>query len=325
MHYVNGNIYTVEFAINLVRFITSAAVVTTFAGVTAGGSANGIGTFASFKNPIGIAVDGGGTIFISDFGNNVIRKITTTAIVSTFAGSGTASFADGMSTFAQFSSPGGLLFDSYSNLFVADRVNNRIRMIDTNGRVSTLAGSGGAGSANGIGTLATFNYPVGIAIDSNNNVFVTDYNGHLVRKVMVSNGLVTTVIGSGATGSTYVLGTYASLSGPIGLSFDASTGNLYVADYGAQYIRALKGSYPTSQPTMQPSAQPFAKPSRQPSMQPSMQPTAKLVQSTDICVHIFHLFCISTRDENTIFNIQSYYQTLDTANSSTIESTVMST
>jgi sugar lactone lactonase YvrE len=255
LHYSGGNLIIADASNNLIRIISPTAVVTTFAGST-GGLVNGIGTYAKFNGPWGVAADSLGNIYVADATNNVIRKITTAATVSTYAGTSTAGSANGLSTLAGFNQPGGVIVDYYGNVFVADRGNNKIRKIDSTGLVSTLAGSGTASSVNSIGTYATFNLPVSLTIDSNNNVFVSDYSGHVIRKVRTSNGVVTTIAGSGASGNANGIGTLATFTGPHGLCFDPSTGNLYVVDYGGDYIRAIKGAYPTSQPSLQPSATP---------------------------------------------------------------------
>ena len=134
-----------------------------------------------------MALDSGGNIYVADYGNNRIRKIANDAnkTVSTIAGNGTAGFADGAGTSAQFSSPRGVAVDSVGNLYVADSANNRIRKIanDANRTVTTLAGAAAATWADGSGTTARFNLPIGISIDASGNLYIADKSNYRVRKI----------------------------------------------------------------------------------------------------------------------------------------------
>jgi hypothetical protein len=177
-----GNIYVADALNNSVRVVTKCDSVYTLAGHGEGGSKNGPGATATFSGLGGIAVDHHGNVYVSDF--NVIRKITPDRTVSTFAGSGAIGSANGVGTAASFHYPYGLVFDSADNLYVADHGGNLIRKITPDGTVSTLAGSGAEGSADGIGASATFNSPAYLAVDRSDNLYVDDEGNGSIRKIV---------------------------------------------------------------------------------------------------------------------------------------------
>ena len=218
--------------VNVVTFSSAAG-----SGIQIYGSADGTGTEASFASPSGVAVDAGGNVYIADFNNNKIRKMTSEGAVTTFAGSGLAGSADGPGATASFNQPYGVAVDASGNVYVADRLNYKIRKISPVGEVSTLAGSGASGGTNGIGSAASFNLPTAVAVDAAENVFVVDSRNHLIRKI-TPTGVVTTFAGSGAAGGADGIGTGASFNQPIGVAVDAS-GNLYVTDYYNRKIRKI--------------------------------------------------------------------------------------
>ena len=157
-----------------------------------------------------------------------------------FAGSGTAGATNGSSTTAQFSSPAGVAADYEGNVYVADKTNNRIRKIESNGTTTTFAGSGTAGAANGTGAAAQFNSPTDVAIGPLGNIYVADTGNNRVRKI-TPDGVVTTFAGSGVAGSTNGTGTAASFNAPTSIAIDAS-GSLYVADTSNNRIRKIEQS-----------------------------------------------------------------------------------
>ena len=210
--------------------------MTTLAGSGAPGSANGTGTAASFNRPQGAAVDGSGNVYVADTGNNLIRKIAPGGVVTTLAGSGAPGNTNGTGTAALFNQPVGIAVDSSGNVYVGDSHSDLIREITPGGVVTTLAGSGSSGSANGTGTAASFNNPFGVAVDSSGNVYVADNWNNQIRKI--TGGVVTTLAGSGAPGSTNGTGTSASFKNPNGIAVD-SNGNVYVADWGNNLIREI--------------------------------------------------------------------------------------
>ena len=196
--------------------------VTTLAGSGNAGTANGTGTAAEFENPTSAVVDANGNIFVTDRTNDVIRRITPEGVVTTFAGSGTAGFADGTGTAARFNNPSGIAIDASGNLYVADRDNHNIRRITPAGVVTTLAGSTTAqnGTTNATGTAARFNGPTGVAVDASGNVFVADASNHRIRRVTPA-GVVTTFAGNGS-GNTNGTGTSALFNLPSAIAIDGS-------------------------------------------------------------------------------------------------------
>jgi sugar lactone lactonase YvrE len=224
-----GNIYVADTYNNRIRKITTAGVVTTFAG-SSGGYVEGTGTTAKFQYPYSIAIDALGNKYVADYDNDRIRKITTTGVVTTFAGYGTDGYVDGSGIYAQFYGPQGIAVDASGNVFVADTSSSRIRKITPAGVVTTLAG----------GTSVQFNGPSGVAVDVSGNVYVADTNNHRIRKISTS-GVVTTFAGSGAYGFADGIGTLAQFANPHGLAVDAS-GNIYVADTGNNCIRKITPS-----------------------------------------------------------------------------------
>ncbi len=253
-----GNIYLADTLNHVIRKITPTAVVTTLAGSGGMGSANGTGSAAQFSVPYGVAVDPSGNVYVSDSGNNMIRKITPAGVVTTFAGldGSNAGSKDGAGVDARFSNPTGIVADSTGVLYVSDSNNHTIRKISTSGNVSTFAGtSGSTGSSDGLGSLARFNKPSGLTIDSAGNLYVIDTGNGTVRKI-TSNGIVSTIAGlAGNTGSADGTGNAVRLATPYGIALDGSN-NIYIADSGNHVIRkgtAVTGNTVTIQ--SQPKAQ----------------------------------------------------------------------
>lgn len=236
----SGNLFVTDSGNHMIRKITPSAVVSIYAGLPGVmGSNNGPSSKATFNNSAGIAIDSSGNIFVADTFNNIIRKITPTGVVSTFAGSGTGAHADGTGVAASFYYPRGMAFDSSGNLFVADTLNYVIRKITPAGVVTTFAGTAGtSGVVNGTGTAAQFNYPRDLVIDSSNNIFVADAFGHVIRKI-TPGAVVTTFAGtSGTYGLVDNTGTAAKFNAPYGITIDVSN-NLYVSDTYNNSIRKI--------------------------------------------------------------------------------------
>ena len=238
-----GNGYVADSSGNTIRKITSNGTVSTLAG-TAGvtGAADGSGAAASFYAPSGVAVDTVGNVYITDSGNGTIRKITPDGVVSTLAGTaGVYGATDGIGAAASFYAPAGIGVDAAGNVYVADRGNNTIRKVTPTGTVTTLAGTAGVyGSADGTGAAASFYFPIGIALDASNNIYVGD-GLNTLRKITPA-GLVTTLAGTaGIIGSADGAGAAASFSGIGGIALDAA-GNIYLADQGNNLIRKVTPS-----------------------------------------------------------------------------------
>lgn len=179
----SGNVYVADKDNHRIRKIVPSGEVSTFAG-SSEGAADGNGTSAQFKKPYDAVFDASGNMYVTDSDNHKIRKITPAGEVSTFAGS-SYGFSDGPGASAQFQFIKGIAIDANGNLYVADENSHRIRKITPAGVVSTLAGTGSEGFADGAGSTAQFNYPTGVAVDANGNVYVADKDNHKIRKITI--------------------------------------------------------------------------------------------------------------------------------------------
>ena len=243
-----GNAYVADWGNGTIRKIDSARNVTTFAGRPGYlGLVNGPAATASFSNLKGVALGDNGNLYVADTANHVIRAISSSNMVTTLAGTGTAGFADGPLLTAQFWNPSALVEDGSGNIYVADPSNHRVRVINTvTGQVSTLAGSGTAGTGNGVGAAASFKQPYALALDGAGNLLVADRNGNQIRMIdlTVTYGNVTTLAGTGAYGTNNGLAANATFEFPAGLAVTGTGGNLviYVADSGSNTIRTISAS-----------------------------------------------------------------------------------
>ncbi|HEX7808133.1 MAG TPA: hypothetical protein VF608_05405, partial [Thermoanaerobaculia bacterium] len=223
----SGNLYVAD---NLsIRKITPAGAVTVLAG-TSFGSADGTGTNARFGEIAALAIDASNVIYIADYGNHTVRKMTTAGVVSTLAGgAGLIGSTDDTGTAARFNGPQDLAVDASNNVYVADWANHTVRKITPAGVVTTLAGSAGqAGSTDATGSAARFNLPGGLAIVGT-DLYVTDYFNQTIRKVTTPGGDVTTVAGlAGTYGTADGIGTGARFYAPSEIEY--WNGLLYVSE-----------------------------------------------------------------------------------------------
>ena len=233
-----GNLYVSDY--NRVRKINSLGIISTIAGGAVGFSGDGgQATSAALNTPWGITFDATGNLYIADWVNQRIRQVNTLGIITTFAGSGATGISSGsysgdggQATAATLNSPQGIAFDATGNLYIADGGNNRIRMVNTLGVISTFAGNGTGGpfGNGGQATAAELQGPQGVAFDASGNLYIADYSNNRIQKVNTS-GIVNTCAGN--WGASYSgdggLATTASLNGPEGITVDAA-GNIYIAD-----------------------------------------------------------------------------------------------
>ncbi|MFN3403908.1 MAG: T9SS type A sorting domain-containing protein [Cytophagaceae bacterium] len=234
-----GNIYVADTQNNKIRKITADGHVSTYAGSGVSGSNNGPALSASFNSPYGVVVDAEGNLYVTDSGNNKIRKIDPSGMVTTFAGSGAPGTEDGEGILATFNHPYGIAIDLSGNIYVTDYSGDKIRKITPAGTVTTFAGSGEQGSVNGEGNIASFNRPAGLAVDNFGNVYVADQVNQKVRKI-TSLGYVSTLAGNGNTGNNDGDAESASFAWPTGIGLDA-LGNVYVGD-GTHKVRKISPS-----------------------------------------------------------------------------------
>ena len=228
-----GNLYVTDR--NRIRKITPKGEVSTLSDSTEGFADGQIGV-AQFHDPRGIAIDTAGNLYVADNLNNRIRKITPAGGVSTLVGSGTSGHADGTGDVVRFKSPSGIAIDAAGNFYVADENNHRIRKITPAGEVSTFAGSGSIGNADGQGSAAQFYEPRDIAIDTAGNLYVADTGNDRIRKI-TPKGEVSTLAGS-KSGFADGIGSTAQFDRPVGIAVDMA-GHLYVADYMNKCIREI--------------------------------------------------------------------------------------
>lgn len=238
----SSNVYVTDRFNHAIRKIDAQGMVTTLAGTGTRGYTDGAGDQAQFYYPSHLVLEAGGDLAVADRSNHRIRRVSTGAagLVSTFAGSGVEGDTDGTGTAAEFKGPFGMATDAAGNLYVGDIENQLIRKINPQGEVTTFAGSGNAGYADGTGQGASFNFPAGVNVDGEGYVYVADALNHRIRKISPS-GEVSTLAGNGTIGFTNGQGTAAQFNSPVDVALD-NNGNLYVADMENNQIRMISPS-----------------------------------------------------------------------------------
>ncbi len=241
-----GNKYIADTYNNCVRKVTIQGIITTYAGAVSEGMGysgdGGLAVLAQLNGPNGLAIDSIGNLYISDCNNFCIRMVNTKGIITTIAGGGFSGVGDGgLATNAQLQYPTGIVLDKSGNLYIADWSDQRIRKVSKTGFITTVAGIGIAGfSGDGnAATSAKLNYPAGVAVDNNGNLYISDYQNSRIRKVN-SNGIITTIAGNGTNGFSGDGGgaTFSVLNSPYGITVDAN-GNVYFSDQINYRIRKI--------------------------------------------------------------------------------------
>ena len=220
-----------------IRKVTPHGFVTTFAGSGKVGFRNGCGRAAKFDRPVALDVDGYGNVIVGDARNNSIRKISINGVVTTLAGNGDRGHVDGEGANARFHFPTGVAVDGDGSVLICDTGNHLIRKLGLDGAVTTLAGSGVAGYANGNGAAAEFNLPTDVAVDGDGNIIIADCKNHQIRK-MAPSGAVMTLAGNGVPGHADGVGATAQFYDPTGVAIDGD-GNVVVADSNNVRIRMI--------------------------------------------------------------------------------------
>lgn len=242
-----GNLYIADYANNRIRKVDIGGIITTVAGKgVAGYSGDGGAATNATMSPTAATVDDAGNLFIADYGNNLIRKVDTQGIITTVAGlvmNGQSvkgySGDGGAATRARLSAPTCVAVDAAGNLFIADSGNNRVRMVNTHGKITTVAGHGTAGYSGdgGAATNAELDSPVWVVVGAAGELFISD--NQRIRRVD-SSGIITTVAGNGTQGYSGDGGaaTNATLNSPGGITVDAND-NLFIADTENECIREV--------------------------------------------------------------------------------------
>lgn len=230
-----GNIYVADRNNHAIRKIDTQGNVSTVAGTGTAGYKDGPGETAQFDQPIDVAVDENGVLYVADNNNHLIRKIATDGQVSTIAGNGERGYRDGDLSEAIFSNPSGLAVDQDGSIIVADRINHRIRRIDLNSQeVSTIAGSS-QGTRDGLVSEAQFNNPYGVAVGDSGEIIVADLSNHKIR--MIKSGEVATI---GGTVRGFLDGPSAVAQFYNPSDVEVLNGVIYVADLGNHRIRKVE-------------------------------------------------------------------------------------
>ncbi len=231
----NGNVYIADWANGRIRMVNTAGIINTFAGSTPGfGGDGGPATAANLAAVSDVAIDSLGNVYIADEANKRVRMVNTSGIISTFAGIGVQSYSGdgGPATAAEIGQVTGLITDANNNLYIADQTNNRIRMVNTSGIITTIAGNGVASYSGdgGDATAAEINNPGTVAIDKSGILYIGDWYNQRTRMINTS-GIISTLAGNGVQSYSGDGGpaTDAELNQPYGVSCD-NMGKVFIAD-----------------------------------------------------------------------------------------------
>lgn len=246
-----GNLYIAETFNDRIRKVNASdGKISTVAGGAGNGYAGdgGPATAARLNCPTGVAVDAQGNIYIADRDNHRIRRVAASdGVITTVVGTGTrgSNGDNGEAVNAQLNTPFRVILDKQGNLLIADTDNHRIRKVATDGKITTIAGTGvlGAGGDGGLATNAQLNAPIGLALDAEGNLFIADSDNHKIRRIVASSGIITTIAGTGTRGNTGDGGdaTAARIGFPEGVWVDAQN-NVFIADTFNDRVRRISAT-----------------------------------------------------------------------------------
>jgi streptogramin lyase len=247
-HYIaedrNGNLYIGDSLNNRVREVTVAGNIITVAGTGIAGyrGDGGSGRLALVSDPAGVVVDASGSVLFADYGNNRIRKIDPTGVITTISGNGIAGYSGdgGPAKLASLNGPFGIALDAIGDVYFSELGNEVIRQVDTSGIIHTVAGNGKAGFSGdgGLATLASLNFPRGVVVDSSGSLYIGDASNDRVREVD-TKGIITTFAGNGSFGCTGDGGPATSASFGWANGFAISGGSLLIGTNGCSRVRAI--------------------------------------------------------------------------------------
>ena len=246
----NGNLYIADYLNNRVRKVSTNGIISTVAGtsnIILGNGDGGLASSATLSGPYGLCIDKLGNLFIADYYDHRIRKVSTTGIITTYAGSTKTSFSGdgGLATAAGFFYPYGICMDTSGNLYISDDFDHRIRKVSSNGIISTISGTGQLGfmGDGGSATNAQFEFPEGLCLDAAGNLYITDKGNDRIRMIS-PDGKIKTVAGAGLVIVSKLgdggLATDAEILGPKGVCTDAAGNYLYIADQANHLVRKVR-------------------------------------------------------------------------------------
>ncbi len=251
-----GNLYITDFINNVIRKIDTAGIISTVAGTGFGAGSAGAGGYsgdggpalsANLNGPFALAIDASGNIIFADGYNHVVRKVSTSGIITTIAGKISAGYSgDGwMATDAELNNPVGIAIDKAGNIYISDNHNNVIRMVNTAGVISTIAGNNTAGYSGdgGPATAAAMSLPIGLALDTAENLYFADVQNNVIRRIDKITGIITTVAGADSAGYTGDGGPAiaARIDSPFRINFDDSN-HMYISDFFNNVVRKVDAS-----------------------------------------------------------------------------------